>query len=82
MQWVMNQWATAEAEAVRLQKELDEAHRTLTKSEAKFAHVRKMLDGEKREKNIYLKKYNEQVSFFFVKFCILEKNYVYCITFI
>ncbi|KPI98652.1 Rac GTPase-activating protein 1 [Papilio xuthus] len=60
MQWVMNQWATAEAEAVRLQKELDEAHRTLTKSEAKFAHVRKMLDGEKREKNIYLKKYNEQ----------------------
>ncbi|CAK1579962.1 unnamed protein product [Parnassius mnemosyne] len=60
IEWVRCQWAAAEAEAVRLQKELDEAHRTLAKSEAKFAHVRKMLDGEKREKNIYLKKYNEQ----------------------
>ncbi|CAH2048377.1 unnamed protein product, partial [Iphiclides podalirius] len=60
IEWARSQWASAEAEANRLQKELDEAHRTLAKSEAKFAHVRKMLDGEKREKNIYLKKYNEQ----------------------
>ncbi|CAG4940509.1 unnamed protein product [Parnassius apollo] len=60
IEWVRCQWAAAEAEAARLQKELDEAHRILAKSEAKFAHVRKILDAEKREKNIYLKKYNEQ----------------------
>ncbi|XP_068633365.1 rac GTPase-activating protein 1 [Battus philenor] len=60
VEWLRSQWEASQAEAVRLQKELDEAHRIITKSEAKFAHVRKMLDGEKREKNIYLKKYNEQ----------------------
>ncbi|CAG4955867.1 unnamed protein product [Colias eurytheme] len=59
MEWVRNQWAAAETEAVRLQTELDEALRTLSKWEAKFAHVRKLLDEEKRERNIVLKKYNE-----------------------
>ncbi|KOB68463.1 Tumbleweed [Operophtera brumata] len=59
MEWVRGQWASAEAEAVRLQSELDEALRTLSKWEAKFAHVRKLLDGEKRERNIVLKKYSE-----------------------
>ncbi|CAH4028588.1 rac GTPase-activating protein 1-like isoform X2 [Pieris brassicae] len=58
-EWVRQQWAASEAEAARLQTELDEALRTLSKWEAKFAHVRKMLDGEKRERNIVLKKYNE-----------------------
>lgn len=56
------QWGAAEAEARRLQSELDESLRTLAKWEAKFSHVRKLLDGEKREKNIVLKKYNELVS--------------------
>ncbi|XP_047533237.1 rac GTPase-activating protein 1 [Vanessa atalanta] len=59
MEWVRTQWASAEAEAARLQTELDEALRTLAKWEAKFAHVRKLLDGEKRERNIVMKKYNE-----------------------
>ncbi|XP_063825917.1 uncharacterized protein LOC135075402 [Ostrinia nubilalis] len=59
MEWVRSQWASAEAEAARLQTELDEAHKTLSKWEAKFAHVRKLLDGEKRERNIVLKKYSE-----------------------
>ncbi|KAL0883417.1 hypothetical protein ABMA27_016801 [Loxostege sticticalis] len=59
MEWVRSQWAAAEAEASRLQVELDEAHKTLSKWEAKFAHVRKLLDGEKRERNIVLKKYSE-----------------------
>ncbi|XP_026734628.1 rac GTPase-activating protein 1-like [Trichoplusia ni] len=59
MEWVRGQWAAAEAEASRLQSELDEALRTLSKWEAKFAHVRKLLDGEKRERNIVLKKYSE-----------------------
>lgn len=63
MEWVRTQWAAAEAEAARLQTELDEALKTLSKWEAKFAHVRKLLDGEKRERNIILKKYNELVSF-------------------
>lgn len=61
MEWVRSQWAAAEAEASRLQVELDEAHKTLSKWEAKFAHVRKLLDGEKRERNIVLKKYSELV---------------------
>lgn len=64
MDWVRNQWAQAEAEAARLQTELDEALRTLSKWEAKFAHVRKLLDGEKRERNVVLKKYNELVRVF------------------
>ncbi|XP_075978175.1 rac GTPase-activating protein 1-like isoform X2 [Anticarsia gemmatalis] len=59
MEWVRGQWAAAEAESARLQSELDEALRTLAKWEAKFAHVRKLLDGEKRERNIVLKKYSE-----------------------
>ncbi|CAH1638048.1 unnamed protein product [Spodoptera littoralis] len=59
MEWVRGQWAAAEKEAARIQTELDEALRTLAKWEAKFAHVRKLLDGEKRERNIVLKKYNE-----------------------
>ncbi|XP_073956988.1 rac GTPase activating protein tumbleweed [Choristoneura fumiferana] len=59
MEWVRSQWASAEAEAVRLQTELDEALRTLSKWEAKFSHVRKLLDGEKRERNIVMKKYSE-----------------------
>ncbi|KAL4705897.1 hypothetical protein ACJJTC_017479 [Scirpophaga incertulas] len=59
MDWVRNQWAIAEAEAVRLQTELDEAHKTLARWEAKFAHVRRLLDGEKKERNIVLKKYSE-----------------------
>ncbi|XP_041978774.1 rac GTPase-activating protein 1 [Aricia agestis] len=59
MEWVRTQWAAAEAEASRLQTELDEALKTLTKWEAKFAHVRKLLDGEKRERNVVMKKYNE-----------------------
>ncbi|XP_004925178.1 rac GTPase-activating protein 1 isoform X1 [Bombyx mori] len=59
MEWVRCQWAAAESEAVRLQSELDEALKTLGKWESKFAHVRKLLDGEKRERNIILKKYNE-----------------------
>ncbi|KAJ8731601.1 hypothetical protein PYW07_004765 [Mythimna separata] len=59
MEWVRGQWAAAEKEAARIQSELDEALRTLAKWEAKFAHVRKLLDGEKRERNIVLKKYNE-----------------------
>ncbi|KAM3962619.1 rac GTPase-activating protein 1 [Aphomia sociella] len=59
MEWVRSQWAAAETEAMRLQSELDEALRTLSKWEAKFAHVRKLLDGEKRERNIVLKKCNE-----------------------
>lgn len=59
MEWVRGQWAAAEAESLRLQSELDEALRTLAKWEAKFAHVRKLLDGEKRERNIVLKKYSE-----------------------
>lgn len=62
MEWVRGQWAAAEAESVRLQSELDEALRTLAKWEAKFAHVRKLLDGEKRERNIVLKKYSELVG--------------------
>lgn len=61
MEWVRCQWAAAESEAVRLQSELDEALKTLGKWESKFAHVRKLLDGEKRERNIILKKYNELV---------------------
>lgn len=59
MEWVRGQWSSAEAEAARLQAELDEALRTLSKWETKFAHVRKLLDSEKRERNIILKKYNE-----------------------
>ncbi|XP_061383759.1 rac GTPase-activating protein 1 [Danaus plexippus] len=59
MEWVRTQWATAEAEARRLQTELDEALNKLEKWEAKFAHVRKLLDGEKRERNVVMKKYNE-----------------------
>ncbi|XP_047030299.1 rac GTPase-activating protein 1-like isoform X1 [Helicoverpa zea] len=59
MEWVRGQWAAAEKEAARIQAELDEALRTLAKWEAKFAHVRKLLDGEKRERNIVLKKYSE-----------------------
>ncbi|XP_045773281.1 rac GTPase-activating protein 1-like [Maniola jurtina] len=59
MDWVRTQWAAAEAENVRLQGELDEALKTLSKWENKFAHVRKLLDGEKRERNIVLKKYND-----------------------
>ncbi|XP_072948982.1 rac GTPase-activating protein 1-like isoform X2 [Epargyreus clarus] len=59
MEWVRTQWASAEAEAARLQTELDDALKTLSKWEAKFAHVRKLLDGEKRERNIVMKKYNE-----------------------
>ncbi|XP_063536188.1 rac GTPase-activating protein 1-like [Cydia strobilella] len=59
MEWVRSQWASAEAEAARLQTELMEAHQTLSKWEAKFAHVRKLLDGEKRERNIVMKKYSE-----------------------
>ncbi|XP_026761784.2 rac GTPase-activating protein 1-like [Galleria mellonella] len=59
IEWVRTQWAAAETEAMRLQSELDEALRTLSKWEAKFAHVRKLLDGEKRERNIVLKKCNE-----------------------
>lgn len=59
MEWVRGQWAAAEAESARLQAELDEALRTLAKWESKFAHVRKLLDGEKRERNIVLKKYSE-----------------------
>lgn len=62
MEWVRAQWATAQAEAVRLQTELDDALRKLEKWEAKFSHVRKLLDGEKRERNIVLKKYSELVS--------------------
>lgn len=58
------QWAAAEAESLRLQKELDAALGKLEKWETKFAHVRKLLDGEKRERNIVLKKYNELVSLF------------------
>lgn len=65
MEWVRGQWSSAEAESVRLQSELDEALRTLSKWEAKFAHVRKLLDGEKRERNIVLKKYSELVSLFY-----------------
>ncbi|CAH0398491.1 unnamed protein product [Chilo suppressalis] len=60
MDWVRSQWAQAEAEAVRLQTELDEVYKTHAKCEAKFAHVRKLLDGEKRERNIIMKKYNDQ----------------------
>lgn len=63
MEWVRSQWASAEAEAARLQTELDEALRTLSKWEAKFSHVRKLLDGEKRERNIVMKKYSELVSY-------------------
>ncbi|CAH0715793.1 unnamed protein product, partial [Brenthis ino] len=59
MEWVRTQWAAAEAEANRLQTELDEALKTLAKWEAKFAHVRKLLDSEKRERNIVMKKYKE-----------------------
>ncbi|XP_049872996.1 rac GTPase-activating protein 1-like [Pectinophora gossypiella] len=59
MEWVRSQWASAEAEAIRLQTELDEALRSLAKWESKFAHVRKLLDSEKRERNVVLKKYNE-----------------------
>ncbi|CAH2258630.1 jg12394 [Pararge aegeria aegeria] len=59
MDWVRTQWAAAEAENARLQGELDEALKTLSKWENKFAHVRKLLDGEKRERNIVLKKYND-----------------------
>ncbi|KAG6449021.1 hypothetical protein O3G_MSEX005828 [Manduca sexta] len=59
IEWLQSQRASAEAEAARLQAELDEAHRTITKSETKFAHVRKLLDSEKRERNIIMKKYNE-----------------------
>lgn len=62
MEWVRTQWAAAEAEASRLQTELDEALKTLSKWEAKFAHVRKLLDSEKRERNIVMKKYKELVS--------------------
>lgn len=64
-EWMRQQWAASEGEAARLQTELDEALRTLSKWEAKFAHVRKMLDGEKRERNIVLKKYNEVVRVVF-----------------
>lgn len=63
MEWVRGQWAAAEAESRRLQTELDEALRTLSKWEAKFSHVRKLLDGEKRERNTVLKKYSELVSY-------------------
>ncbi|KAJ2948903.1 hypothetical protein O0L34_g5835 [Tuta absoluta] len=59
MEWVRAQWAAAEAESARLQTELDEALRSLAKWESKFAHVRKLLDSEKRERNIVLKKYSE-----------------------
>jgi hypothetical protein len=73
MEWVRSQWASAEAEAVRLQTELDEAHKTLSKWEAKFAHVRKLLDGEKRERNIVLKKYSELVmGYHFVIFYVFN----------
>lgn len=61
MEWVRSQWAAAEAENIRLQGELDEALKTMAKWEGKFAHVRKLLDGEKRERNIILKKYNDLV---------------------
>ncbi|XP_059058521.1 rac GTPase-activating protein 1-like [Achroia grisella] len=59
VEWVRTQWAASEAETIRLQSELDEALRTLSKWEAKFSHVRKLLDSEKRERNIVLKKCNE-----------------------
>ncbi|XP_026327515.1 rac GTPase-activating protein 1-like [Hyposmocoma kahamanoa] len=59
MEWVRCQWAAAEAESARLQTELDEALRALGKWESKFAHVRKLLDSEKRERNVVLKKYSE-----------------------
>lgn len=71
MEWVRGQWAAAEAESARLQAELDEALRTLAKWEAKFAHVRKLLDGEKRERNIVLKKYSELVSSLFHLYLII-----------
>lgn len=64
MEWVRSQWAAAEAENIRLQGELDEALKTMAKWEGKFAHVRKLLDGEKRERNIILKKYNDLVRCF------------------
>lgn len=63
MEWVRSQWAAAEAENIRLQGELDEALKTMAKWENKFAHVRKLLDGEKRERNIILKKYNDLVRY-------------------
>ncbi|XP_050675782.1 rac GTPase-activating protein 1 [Leptidea sinapis] len=59
VEWVRSQWAAAEAESIRLQAELDEALHALGKWEAKFANVRKLLDGEKRERKILLKKYND-----------------------
>lgn len=59
MEWVRSKWAAAEAEAARLQTELDSTLSKLEKWEAKFAHVRKLLDGEKRERNVVLKKYSE-----------------------
>lgn len=81
MEWVRTQWATAEAEARRLQTELDEALNKLEKWEAKFAHVRKLLDGEKRERNVVMKKYNELVCLFhtLIKFlnCVAYMNIWY-----
>lgn len=76
MEWVRTQWGAAEAEAVRLQTELDSALAKLEKWEAKFAHVRKLLDGEKRERNIIMKKYNEQVT------NIIFHNYFFLYTFL
>lgn len=73
MEWVRTQWAAAEAEANRLQTELDEALKTLAKWEAKFAHVRKLLDSEKRERNIVMKKYKELVSSWAAN-CVLSLN--------
>lgn len=60
------QWAAAEAEAARLQTELDAALSKLEKWEAKFVHVRKLLDGEKMERNMVLRKYSELVCTYLV----------------
>lgn len=72
MEWVRVQWGAAEAEAARLQTELDAALSKLEKWEAKFAHVRKLLDGEKRERNMVLRKYSELVCI--LSFCNYMKN--------
>lgn len=70
------QWAAAEAEAARLQTELDAALSKLDKWEAKFSHVRRLLDGEKRERNHVLRKYNELVSKLSVMVCpITQMSY-------
>ncbi|VVD02019.1 unnamed protein product [Leptidea sinapis] len=59
VEWVRSQWAAAEAESIRLQAELDEALHALGKWEAKFANVRKLLDGSLLSEMSYSRSEND-----------------------